>query len=206
MVPDLLTDPDSFYRRELERDGFAKPIAVVSVLGLVTALGQLPIVHATVQALPEDVGAFAAIAYVTTLVGGFVGAFVVWAIYAAAFYLVSRFVFGGDGPFVRTLRATAWGFVPAIVVAVVSGILGLYAIQGVTFPSDPARVWAFAAELQRRPLFLASGVLGVFFLLWQAFIWIFGVRHAQGIDLRDAAITVAIPVGIAILWRVYNLV
>lgn len=205
MVPDVVADPDSFFRQELSEEGLARPLAVVTALGFVNALAGLPVAHATVQALREEIGAFAAIGYVGVVVVGFVGAYVVWVIYAGAFHLIARFGFDGGGSFRRTLRAAAWGFLPAIVVSVVSGAVAFYVLRGVTVPSDPARIATFAAELQRRPPFLAAGVLGVFFVLWQAFIWTFGVKHAQDLPLRDAAITVAVPVAVAILWRVYNL-
>lgn len=206
MVPDVVTDPDRFFRRELSDEGLARPLAVVTVLGIVNALAGLPVAHATVQALPEEIGAFAAIGYVGAVVGGFVGAYVVWVIYAGAFHLLARLAFDGEGSFQRTLRAAAWGFVPAILLSIASGAVAFYVFRGVTFPSDPARIARFAAGIQRRPPFLAVGVIGVFFVLWQGFIWTFGVKHAQDLPLRDAAITVAVPVAIAILWRVYNLV
>lgn len=205
MLADLLTDPDRFLEREVESGGFARPVAVVAVLGVVNALSGVPVVRATFAALPDTVAAFAGIGYAAAIVGGFLGAFVAWLAYSAVFLAIARIAFDGDGSFTRTLRATAWGFAPAIVVSAASGVVAFYVLQSVTFPADPAGIQAFAEGLQRRPPFLAVGVLGVFFLLWQAFIWIFGVRHAQEVDLRDAAITVGVPVAAMILWRVYTL-
>ena len=205
MLFDLLADPDRFFERELEAGGFLRPTAVVAVLGVVSALSGIPIVEATFAALPDEAAAFAGIGYAFAIVGGFLGAFFVWLLYAVVFLAIARIAFDGDGSFQETLRATAWGFLPAIVAAAASGVAAYYVFQSVTFPSDPAQIQAFASQLQRRPPFLAAGVLGVFLTLVQAFVWTFGVRHAQGIDLRDAGITVGVPVAVTILWQVYNL-
>ena len=205
MLLDLFTDPDRFFDRELEEGGFLRPTAVVATLGVVNALGGIPVVEATFAALPDEAAAFAGIGYASAIVGGFLGAFFVWLLYAVVFLAIARIAFDGDGSFQRTLRATAWGFLPAIVATAASAVAAYYVLQSVTFPSDPMQIEAFAARLQRRPPFVAAGVIGVFLTLAQAFIWTFGVRHAQGIELRDAAIAVAIPVAVSILWQVYNL-
>ena len=160
---------------------------------------------ATIAALPEEAAAFAGIGYVFALVGGFVGAFVGWLLYSVVFLAIARVLFDGDGSFGRTLRASAWGFLPAIVTTAASGLVAYYVLQSVTFPTDPVQLQTFATGLQHRPPFLAVGVLGVFLSLAQAFVWTFGVRHSQGIELRDAAITVGIPVAVSILWQVYTL-
>lgn len=205
VLSDLVTDPDEFFARETTEHGLLKPTLVVTVLAVVSVLAGLPLAQATVRALPAEMEAFAGIGYVSVIVGGFVGPFLVWLLYTTAFYLVSRFAFDGGGSFGRTLQVTAWGLAPAIVAAFISGITWFYVLQTATFPRDPTQVFAFTVRLRNDPLVLASGIVGVFILLWQAFIWTFGVKHAQDVPLRDAAITVAVPVGIAILWRVYGL-
>lgn len=202
---DLLTDPDRFYERELEEGGFLRPTAIVAVLGVVNVLSGIPVVDATVAALPDEAAAFAGIGYASAIVGGFLGAFFVWLLYTVVFLAIARIAFDGDGSFQRTLRATAWGFIPAVLATAASGVAAYYVFQTVTFPSDPVQIQAFASQLQRRPPFLAAGVVGVFLTLAQAFIWTFGVRHAQGIELRDAAVAVGVPVAVSVLWQVYNL-
>lgn len=205
MLADLLTDPDRFFRDVADDDALLGPTIVVLLLGLVTAVGGLPLARATAQMMPPEAGAFAGIVYASAVVGGFIYAFVVWVIYTAVFHLVSGIAFDGEGSFGRTAAVTAWGFVPAIVVGVVYAVLSYYALRTVAVPSGPSQLPAFVDRFQHSPYVLLGGILGVFFLLWQAFIWIFGVAHARGIELREAAITVAVPVGVAILWRVYNL-
>jgi hypothetical protein len=48
-------------------------------------------------------------------------------------------------------------------------------------------------------------VIGLLFWLWSANIWIFGVKEARRLSIRDAVITVAVPVGIYLIYQLYNI-
>ena len=206
MFVDLLTNPDRFFRRRAEDDSLVRPALVVTALGLLGGLSAIPVLQATFGAMPDEASAFAGLAYVLAPVGGVVGAYVRWLLYAGAFHLISSYAYDGQGPFQRTLSATGWGFLPGILGAVLTGILTFYALQSMTLPTDPAQAQAFARQLTRQPLVLLSSGLGILFLLWQGFLWTFAVKHVRGIELREAAITVAVPVAIAVLLNVLNYV
>lgn len=201
VLADLFTNPDTFFEGVAEDSGLLRPAAVVALLGIVSALGTVPVTQATMSALPPDAGAFAAVFSAIGAIFAFVFAFVVWALYAAAFHGISALAFDPEGSFTDTLAVTGWGFAPGVVGGLVSAVISVYAYQGVDFPSDPAQIQTYAAQLQNRPIFLAAFFVGVVFLLWQAFLWTFGVRHARDLTLREAAITVAVPVAVAILIR-----
>lgn len=203
---DLLTDPDAFFRDVADDDGLRGPALVVFLLGVVSAVSGIPVAEVTADLLPPEAAAFAGFSYVATVVGGFVGAFVVWLVYAAVFHFVSSLAFEGDGPFTRTLAVAGWGLAPAVLVGIVSGFLTYLALRAMTIPSGPAGGMAFLTQLQRSPYYLAASLLGILGLLWQAYIWVHGVKHARGVELRDAAITVAVPAGVALVWRLYGLV
>ena len=158
------------------------------------------------QALPGDAVAFSGLAYVLGLAFALVVPYVFWALYAGAFHAISAFVFDGRGSFGRTLSVTGWGFLPGIVGTGVTAVVSFTVYRSITIPADPQRAAAVAARIQSDPLVMLASALGIVFLLWQAFLWTFGVRHARGISLRDAAITVAIPVAVAFLWRLNSLV
>jgi hypothetical protein len=59
--------------------------------------------------------------------------------------------------------------------------------------------------IANNPLMQASSVIGILFTLWSAIIWIFGIKHARNIPIRDAMITVGVPVGVCILYSTYTL-
>lgn len=206
MIGELFTDPDGFFERAAAEDELAKPAGVILLVGVVGALSSLPVLRATVAAMPPEAGSFAALAYVFGIGGALVGAFVLWALYAGTMHVISTLAFDAEGSFRRTLAVTAWGFVPAIFAAVVSGGLAYVAFQSITIPSDPAETAGFARALQSDPRLQLASVLGIAFLLWQGFLWTFAVSHARNLRIREAVITVSVPVGIDVLWRVVNLV
>lgn len=201
MLADLFVDPDRFFEVVADDPGLLQPAVVVTLLGIVSALSTVPVMQATMSAMPEEAGAFAAVFSAVGAIAAFVFAFVIWALYAAAFHVVSALAFDPDGSFTDTLAVTGWGFAPGVIGGAISAAISFYAYQNVDFPSDPARVQEYAAQLQSRPIFLVAFVVGIVFLFWQAFLWTFGMRHARGLTLREAAITVAAPVAVALLIR-----
>ena len=48
-------------------------------------------------------------------------------------------------------------------------------------------------------------LVSIVFMLWSAHIWIFGIKHARNISMRDAAICVGLPIVIYIVYMIYNL-
>lgn len=205
MVLDVLTNPDAFFARRADDPGLLWPSVIVLLQAAVGVASSYPIVRGTLDALPAEAAGFAAVVVAVSVVGAVVGSFVVWGVYAAVFHGLSALLYDGEGTFATTLSLTGWGFVPGILGGVVTGALSLYALQGVAFPSDPQQAAAFGRTLRGQPAFLAASVLGVVFLLWQAFLWTFAVKHARGVTLREAAVTVGVPVAIQAAWQLYSL-
>jgi hypothetical protein len=86
-------------------------------------------------------------------------------------------------------------YLPRIVVPVIRNI------------QDPAVIQEAMQELMHDPAMMeytwVSMAISALFLLWSANIWIFGVKQARNITLKQACITVAIPVGAFIIYTLY---
>jgi hypothetical protein len=204
MVLDLLTNPDDFFRRRAADPGYLGPALVVLAVALVSALASVPILRGTLSAIPDSAGALVtAIQAFSVLVGVFV-TFAQWLLYAGVLYAIAKVAFDGDGDFGPTFALVGWGFLPALFGAAVTAAVNFYAFSGVQFPENPQQTGRFVADLQSEPVFLVSGLLGVVFLLWSAFLWTFAVRHGQGLSLRSAAITVAVPTAFGLLLRLWG--
>lgn len=52
------------------------------------------------------------------------------------------------------------------------------------------------------PSMKIASILGIIFTLWSANIWIFGVKYARDLSLRNAVITVGIPIGLGLLYTI----
>ena len=201
MVLRLLTNPDAFFAERADGASLVGPALVVLLVAVVGAIGSYPVFRATAAVLPSEVGPFVSVFRLVGAVVGVVVTVLVWGLYAVAFHLIASLAFEGDGTFRDTLAVVGWGFVPAVFGSTASAVVNFLVFSDVRFPTDPARIGPFVRELRARPEFLVAGLLGIVFLLWSAFLWTFAVRHAEGLDLREAGLTVAGPVAVALLLR-----
>jgi hypothetical protein len=201
----VLTNPDGFFARASDEPSLVPPTLVVLTAGLFGAIASVPALRAVQRGLPPEAQGFSSILLVFGVVGGFVGTVAVWVLLTVAFHVVSAIGFDGEGGFKRLLAFVGWGHVPAIFSAAVGALVNFYVFGGRSVPSDPQRVQAYVQQLRNQPEFLVAGLVGLAFLGWQAFIWTFAVKYARDVTLREAAITVAVPVGIYAAWQLYNL-
>ncbi|MFC7226907.1 YIP1 family protein [Salinirubellus salinus] len=197
----LLTNPDAFFEARHESPSLLGPALVVTLVGLAGVVGSYPILQATLTALPAEAGAFVTAIQVFGAVFALVATYVIWLLYAVAFHVVGSVAFDASGEFRTTLTLVGWGFVPAVFGAIVGAGANFVVFSGVRFPQDPQAVQSFVQQLQSRPEFLVSGLVGIVFLLWSAFLWTFAVRHAESLGLREAGLTVAGPVALALVLR-----
>lgn len=204
MVRDLVFDPDGFFAARSDEPGLLGPTLVVLLTGAVGAISGFVMLQWLSGAMDGPMNQLFAVVGVSSIVGAFVGTLVVWAVYAVVFYLLSG-LFGGEGSFRDTFAFTGWGFLPAIFSGLVSAVVMWYALGNVPPPESMQEMASFQRTLRSQQVFVVGGVVGIAFQLWQWFIWTFALRHARSLDLRDAAITVGIPVGLSIAWNAYNL-
>lgn len=203
---DILFNPDGFFRERTDDPRLLPPVAIMVVIGIIGAVGSIPAIQATFEALPQEAQGFAVVGYVSAAIGALLGPFVRWLLYAGAFYVVSSVLYEPEGSFRDTLALTGWGFVPAIFASIVSAAVAFVVFSGVTYPTDPQQIQPFVRELRNRPEFLVSSLLGILFLLWSALLWVFAVRHGRDLPTREAAITVGIPVALVVAWRLWGVV
>lgn len=202
-----LYDPDAFFERESEDPELLFPALVVIAAGLLAAMASLPMMNYLQRSLTGPASGGGSLLLITTVVGVFVGQVVGWVIVAAVLHFVSGLAFDGDGPFTETLAVAGWGYAPAVVGALVS-LFGSYWVFSNRPPgsvSSSQEAQMFLQELQSIPEMQALTVVGMLFVLWQAFVWAHGIRHVRDVSLRHGAITAAIPAAGMLLFRLFNL-
>ena len=130
---------------------------------------------------------------------------------AGVFHVISM-IFKGSGKFARTLASTGYGLLPTVIGSVITTLILLTYLPRISVPvvrnlQDPAVVQNAMQELMLDPAMKeftqVSMAISILFLVWSANIWIFGVRQARGLALKQACITVIVPVTIFILYLVY---
>lgn len=196
---ELLADPDAFFRRRASSASLLGPTIVVLLVAAVGIVGSLPLIRATTGALPAGAGPVGAFIVVSSAIGGLVGMLLAWVAYAAAFHVISALAFGADGGFRTTLALTGWGFVPRLPEGILSAAITTVVFGDASVPTDPLAAQRLVQALQNDPLFAVASWLGLVFLLWSAMLWTFAVRHGRALTLRQAALTVSVPVGVRVV-------
>jgi len=195
----LLTDPEAFFGRQGTDPSLKGPLVVVTLIAAVNAVASV-LQFRFMARLFENSGmgsGFATAIQAFSFVFVIAGPFVVWLLYAGVFQGISV-LFDGDGDFSTTLAFVGWGFVPSVMGSVASMVINYYRfnVRGIDVPSEMSveAYQQFSQSLQTGPLVALSAALGIVFTLWSAFLWTFGLRHARSLSVRQAALTVALPV------------
>ncbi|MFQ6062073.1 MAG: YIP1 family protein, partial [Methanosarcinales archaeon] len=137
--------------------------------------------------------------------GALVMVFLMWLIYAGVFYVISL-AFHGEGYFKRVFEFVGYGFIPTIVSSVIGLIAMIYVLPTMEFSfEDPQMIQQSMQAMMNNPVMQASSIIGILFTLWSANIWIFGIMHARKLSIRNAVITVGIPIGIYLIYIIYKL-
>ena len=201
---EVLTDPDQFFGKKITEEISLKiPIAIIAVGGLLAAASTVIILQKVMAGLPEEAASFA---WIGGIVGAFsviVFAFIEWLLYASIFYLISS-AFSGDGPFKRVLEFVAYGFIPTALSSLISMVAVIQVLPTIEFSMDNADL--LQETIFSNPLIQASTIIGIFLTLWSANIWIFALMHARNLTTRNAVLAVGIPIGLFIVYSVYNLI
>ena len=127
-------------------------------------------------------------------------------------------VFKGTGTFKRTLEFVGYGYIPQIIGSLITLVIALEYIPRVVIPhisfdpSDPnaGQILQDAMKtLMHDPSMMEftqiATIISIVFLLWSANIWIFGAKHSRQLTLRNAAICVAVPVVLFVIYTVYGI-
>jgi hypothetical protein len=195
----LFTDPDGFFRRDpKDWSGLSVPAAIVLVSGIFSAMAGYLVSGVISVIMPENLQGVSGIGQImgfASVAGAFVTIFVIWAAYSAIFYVISL-IFMGKGTFTRTLAAIGYGFLPTGIGSFINLIIFWFYLPGIQVApvKDIMDIQSAITALTHSQVFQITGIISTLFLLWSANIWIFGLRSARELTLRNAAISVGIPV------------
>ncbi|WP_292461800.1 YIP1 family protein [Methanolobus sp.] len=197
---EVLTDPNGFFKRKSNEEiKFKTPLLIVLLMAVVGAITVVLMMQNIMGNLPEEAAAFAWIGSVFGVVGAVIGAFIMWAVYSAIFYVISM-LFNGEGSFKRVMEFVSYGFIPSIISSIISAIFTSRAYSNIDF-SDPM----IADVLLSDPTLRIAGIVGIIFTLWSANIWIFALVHSRNLSVKNAAIAVGVPILLYVLYTLYTL-
>ncbi len=199
-MTNVLTNPDRFFAELSAKDTNLKiPFLIVLIAAIISAISAAMMMDVITPALPEELAPLASIIATISVVMGLIVMFILWLLYAGAFYVISMF-FSGEGTFKRCLEFTGYGFIPMIVSAAIGLAVSIIVYPTIDFSIENPEL--LKQTLMQDPLMQASMVIGILLVLWSANIWIFGVKHARNLSARNALITVGVPVGLYLLYSI----
>jgi hypothetical protein len=199
----IVLDPDGFFGDESDSPRLWVPAVVVLLIGVVRVAQSLYVSDYATSALeaggngPARGGVGGGMRVLFTL-PSLIAPFVSWLVVAALITGICVYL-GGEGGGSETVAVTGWGFFPALVGAVVTFAVTFYLLSG-TNPSgmqEAIDAQQTVFEVLRSTQMRAFGYVIVG---WQAFLWTFGVRHVQNLELRKAAVPAVIAGALVVAW------
>ncbi len=200
---EVLTNPGEFFESKMKKEAdFKPPVMIIGIMAIISAISAYIVAGTIVGSLPSDAASFAQIGMIIGAIFAIIVVFIMWAIYSGIFYLLSM-IFGGQGNFKRVLEFVAYGFLPSILGSVISLILTSKAYSSFDFSiTDPELL---QKTMLSDPYIMASSVIGILLTLWSANIWVFAMIHARNLTVKNALITVGIPMGLYVIYMAYTL-
>ncbi|AYK15814.1 MAG: YIP1 family protein [Methanosarcina sp.] len=207
----LLFDPNSFFREKLGNEVSLKyPLLIILVMAVLTVSSSIVVMNNLQDSFSSGMDSSMSSSVMSSIIGGvaiggFIGTFLYWVILAGILYSIS-YVFKSKGSFKRTLEFTGYGFVPQVFSSLV-GLIVMYIMLSSTDLSSQDSIFMGQGVEQmfsNNPLFYTSQIIGILCLLLSGYIWIFAILHARNMSYKNAAITVGIPIGLAIVIQIYS--
>ncbi|MFA6363450.1 YIP1 family protein [Methanoregula sp.] len=213
---DLLINPNRFFQQALgEKEQLTVPGLIVLASAIIAAAAGYFTGVITAGMLDSAMQGMGAIILIGTVIAAFIMTFVVWVVWAGVFYLISK-IFKGTGSFSRCLEVVGYGYVPLVAGSLITLVAAFEYLPKVAIPTltstalqNPQLIQDATTALINDPAMVEftqiSAVISMVFLLWSANTWIFGIKQARNIPMRDAAICVGIPVILLIIYQLYKL-
>ncbi len=211
----LLTKPDVFFQNlNNEPENLAIPALFVLTSGLVGAISAYLIAGLTGKMISAIMPGMESISGIIAVISAIIGSFIFWGIVAGVFYVISS-SFKGTGTFNRCLEVVGYGFLPQVFSALIAAVYTIITVPSISVPSlsrsvlsDPraldAAITAFIHDPAVRMITTVAAVVSIIFILWSAYIWLYGIKEARGLSLRDAQLCVGIPVLLYIIYLIWS--
>lgn len=215
-IQNILISPNAFFRNAInEKESLKVPLLIVLCGAIIGAIQAFLIGGLTGKLMSALIPGMATIISISAMIGAIIFTFLIWIFLTGIFYGLS-FLFKGQGSFRRCLEFTGYGYLPQILGSVISVIVAFMYIPRVVVPEisaaamqDPQAIQDAVKVLMHDPAMVEMtqiiAVVSIVFLLWSANNWIFGMKYARNLSMRDAAICVGAPVLVYVLYMAYSL-
>ncbi len=137
------------------------------------------------------------------VVGGLVGAFVIWLIGAGIIHLISM-ALGGEGKFYpQMMTGVGYSMIPLIFAGIISLVM-LFMLEPMTITISRTNPMA-VKELYNNPYIIASSIIGLIMQIWFSIILFFGIQSAHKLTPAKSAIAAGIPLAVIVISFVFSI-
>lgn len=212
----LLLKPDVFFSDlNAEPQNLEIPALFVLTCGLISAVSAYLMAGLTGRMMSALLPGMELISGIIAVVSAILGTFIFWIVIAGIFFLLSS-LFRGTGSFSRCLEVVGYGFLPQVFNALIIAVFSIMYTPGISVPQlsksalqDPQAIQAATTAFMQDPVMMmfqqVTAVVSIVFILWSGYIWVYGVKEARGLSVRDAALCVGVPVILYVLYLAYTL-
>lgn len=215
-ITEIFSNPDTFFQDLMNgKEDLRIPSLIVIAGGVVAAAYAYEVGGLTGQLMEKLMAGMGTIIAVSAIAGALIGTLLFWVIWSGIFFAMSS-LFKSKGSFRRTMASVGYGYLPQVAGTLITFIISLVYIPKVKVPEisaaalqDPQMIQEAIKALMHDPAMMElaqiTSVITIVFLLMSANIWIFGLKHARALPIRDAAICVLVPVVGYVCYMLYML-
>lgn len=201
---EVLSDPGGFFEEKIKEEIDLKPpYAVIGTVTLLTLINAFILMRELMGNLLSDVPTIVQLIVITLgLMVTMASGMIVWLMISGLFYVFS-WLLAGQGKFTRVLEFVAYGFLPFIFSSAISMVLMISMCSFSDFAmNDPQ---AIEKAMLKSPYMIVSNAISIILALWSANIWVFAMIHSRSLSIKNAMITVGIPIGLYLIYMLYTL-
>ena len=204
-ISGIINNPKETMKRISQEPHIEEAVMIVGIYAVLSALTgyvQLNKVTYIYEGFENMPSSMQSIMTISAVVGGLLGAFIIWLIGTGVIHLISM-ALGGEGKF-HPQMTTIIGY--SMVPLIFGGIISLLLV----FSSDPltitiSRTNPMAAnELYNSSNFLISMIVGLVFQIWFTALLFFGLQNAQKLSPEKSAVIAILPLAISVLSMVWG--
>ncbi|WP_370572893.1 YIP1 family protein [Methanomethylovorans sp.] len=200
---EVLSNPGGFFEKKSKEETDLKPpFRIIGTLMIISLISAYILTNKIMGSLSTEVPTVAQLLVISLgLIVSTISVMIGWLITSSIFYLISLFL-SGQGNMTRVLEFVAYGFLPFVLSSVISLVLMIGMYSSIDLPQDPQ---AIEQAMLSNPYMIASNVISIILALWSANIWVFAMIHSSNLTVKNALITVGVPIGVYLIYMLYTL-
>ncbi|VVB88322.1 Yip1 domain protein [uncultured archaeon] len=203
---ETIKNPKNAMKSIAEQPMIEEAVAIVGIYAILSALVgyvqsyKVTYIYEGFENMPSSLPSMMAI---FAVVGGLVGAFIVWLVGAGIIHLISM-ALGGEGKlYPQMMTVVGYSMVPMIFAGIISLVM-LFMLEPMTITISRTNPMA-VKELYNNPYILASSIIGLIMQIWFSIILFFGIQSAHKLTPAKSAIAAGIPLAVIVISFIFSI-